>query len=66
VTGGWKNLCNEFSDIYCVGYIIRLMKSGNLKWPGQVECTGEMRSAHEVSVGKQEGENLLDLDIDGR
>ena len=34
-----------------------------MKWPGHVECTGEMRSAHEVSAGKQEGENVLDLDI---
>jgi len=37
------------------GNIIRLMKSGNMKWPGHVECTGEMRRAHEVSAGKQEG-----------
>lgn len=64
--GGWKNLCNEFSDLYCLGYIVRLMKSGNMKCPGHVAWTGEVRSAHEFSAGKQEGENLLDLDTDGR
>jgi len=54
VAGGWKNSRNEFGELYCLGYIVRVMKSGIMKWPGHVECTGEMRRAHEV-FGRKTG-----------
>lgn len=37
---------------YCSPNLIRVMKSGRIRWAGHVERMGQKRSAHRVLMGK--------------
>ena len=44
VTGEWRGLYNEeLNDLYSLPNIIRMIKSGRMKWMGHVTCMGERR-----------------------
>ena len=44
ITGEWKKLHNEeLNDLYSLPNIIRMIKSGRMKWMGHVTCMGERR-----------------------
>jgi hypothetical protein len=41
VTGDWRKLHNEeLHNLYSSPSIIRMMKSGRMRWAGLVECMG--------------------------
>jgi len=57
VTGDhWKLNNEEFHDLYSPSNIILEIKSRRMRGAGHVLCTGEMRGAYRVLVGKPEGE----------
>jgi hypothetical protein len=69
VTGDWRRLRNEkLYDVYSSPNIIRVIKSGRLRWVGHVARMGERRGAHGVLVGKdlRGREYLQDVGVDGR
>ena len=42
VTGEWRKLHNEeLNDLYCSPNIVRVMKSGIIRWAGHVARMGE-------------------------
>jgi hypothetical protein len=54
VTGGWRKLHNEeLRDLYSSQSIIRIMKSGRMRWAGHVARMGEKRNAYRLLVGKR-------------
>jgi len=56
VTGGWRNLHNEeLSDGYFLPNIVRVAKSGRMRWAGHVTRLGQGRGVYRVLVGKPEG-----------
>jgi len=56
VTGEWRKLHNEeFSDLYSLPNIVRLVKSRRMRWAGHVASMGEGRGVYRVLVGKLEG-----------
>jgi hypothetical protein len=58
VTGEWRKLHNEeFHDLYSSSSIIRIIKSGRMRWAGHVARRGEKRNAYSLLVGKPEGKN---------
>ena len=60
VTGEWRRLHNEeLSDLYFSPNIVRVIKSGRMRWAGHVAHMGEERGAYRVLVGKPEGERPL-------
>ena len=60
VTGEWRKLHNEeLNDLYSSPNIVRVMKSGRLRWAGHVESMEEGRGVHKVLVGKPEGKRPL-------
>ena len=60
VTGEWRKLHNEeFSDLYSLPYIVRVVKSRRMRWAGHVARMGAGRVVHRVLVGKPEGKRLL-------
>jgi hypothetical protein len=60
VAGGWRRLRNEdLPNLYASPYIIRVIKSGRIRWAGHVEHTGVMRLAYRILVGKPEGKTPL-------
>jgi hypothetical protein len=40
-------------------YIIRVIKSRRMRWPGHVARMGKVRSAHKIVVGNGKGNRLL-------
>jgi hypothetical protein len=55
VAGSWKRLHNEeLHYLYASPYIIRVIKSRRMRWPGHVAHTGEMRNAYKILVRKPE------------
>jgi len=64
----WRKLYNEeLSDLYSLPNIVRVGKSGRMRWAGHVALIGEGRGVHRVLVGKPEGKNPWgDPDVDGR
>ena len=67
VTGEWRKLHNELSDLYSLPNIVRVLKSRRKRWAGHVARMGEGRGVHRVLVGKQDGKRPLgDPDVDGR
>ena len=67
VTGEWRKLHEELSDLYSLPNIVRVVKSRRMRWAGYVACVGKGRGVHRVLVGKPEGKRPLgDPDIDGR
>jgi hypothetical protein len=56
VTGEWRKLHNEeLRDLYSSPSIIRIIKSGRMRWAGHVAQMGEKRNAYRLLVGKPEG-----------
>jgi hypothetical protein len=55
-------LCNneeELNDLYCSPNILRVIKSGRIRWAGHVARMAEGRGVHKVLVGKPEGKRPL-------
>jgi hypothetical protein len=60
VIGGWRELHNEeLHNLYCSPNIIRIIKSGRVRWAGYVARMGEKRTAYRILVGKPEGKRPL-------
>ena len=60
VTGEWRKLHNEeFSDLYSLPNIVRVVKSRRMRWEGHVARMGEGRGVHWILVGKLEGKRPL-------
>ena len=56
VTGKWRKLYNgELNDLYCSPNIVRVIKSGRMRWAVHVARMGERRGVYRVLVGKPEG-----------
>jgi hypothetical protein len=56
VTGEWRRLHNEeLNDLYSSPNIIRVIKSGRMRWEGHVARMGDRRGAYSVLVGRPEG-----------
>ena len=64
----WKKLHNEeLNDLYCSPNIIRVIKSGRIRWVGHVAHMGETKGICKVFVGKlRERDHMGDPGIDGR
>jgi hypothetical protein len=55
VAGGWRKLLYEkLHNLHSSSDINRMIKSGRMRWTGQVTRSGERRSTYEISVGKSE------------
>jgi hypothetical protein len=60
VTGEWRRLHNEeLNDLYSSPNIIRVIKSGRMRWAGHVARMGEGRGAYRILVGRLEGRRPL-------
>ena len=60
VKGEWRKLHNEeLNDLYSSPNIVRVIKSGRLRWAGHVARMEEGRGVHKVLVGKPEGKSAL-------
>ena len=60
VTGEWRKLHNEeLNDLYSLPNIVRVVKSGRMRWAGHVARMGEGRGVRRVLVGKPEGNRPL-------
>ena len=60
ITGEWRKLHNgEFSDLYSLPNIVRVVKSRRMRWAGNVTRMGEGRGVHRVLVGKPDGKRPL-------
>jgi hypothetical protein len=58
--GGWRKLHNnEIHNLHSLPSIIRMIKSGRMRWAGHVARMGENRNAYRILVGKPEGTRLL-------
>jgi hypothetical protein len=56
VTGKWGELHNEeLNDICCSPSIVRVIKSGRMRWTGYVARIGERRGVYRGLVGKPDG-----------
>ena len=60
VTGEWRKLRNEeLNDLYSLPNVVRVVKSGRMRWAGHVARMGEDRVVHRVLVGNPEGKRPL-------
>jgi hypothetical protein len=60
VTGEWRKLHNEeLHNLYSSPYIIRQLKSRQMRWVGHVAHMGEERKVYKVLVGKPKGKRSL-------
>jgi len=60
VTGEWRKLHNEeLNDLYSSPNIVRVIKSGRMRWAGHVAPMDEERGVYRVLVGKPEGRRPL-------
>ena len=68
VTGEWRKLHNkEFSDLYSLPSIMRVVKLRRMRWVGHVAHMGEGRGVHRVLVGNlRERDHWGDPGVDGR
>jgi hypothetical protein len=54
VTGEWRKLHNEeLNDLYFSPNIVRVIKSGRMRWVGHLECMGGRRGGFRV-LGDEE------------
>jgi len=57
-----EELHNEvLNDLYSLHNIVRLTKSGRMRWAGQVARMGERRGVCRFTVGKPEGKRPLGI-----
>ena len=55
VTEEWRKLHNEeLNDLYCSPSIVRVIKSGRMRWTGHVAFMEERRGVYRVLLGKSE------------
>jgi hypothetical protein len=60
VTVEWRKLHNEeLNDLYCSPFIVRVIKSGRIRWMGHVARVGKWRCVYRVLVGKPEEKTPL-------
>jgi len=60
VTGEWRKLHNEeLNNLYSSPNIIRVIKSGSMRWEGLVDRMGESRSLYRILVGTYERKKPL-------
>jgi len=60
VTAGWKIRHNEqLNDLYCSPNIVRVIKSGRMRWAGHVARMGEGSGIYTVLVGKPDGKRPI-------
>ena len=60
VTEEWRRFHNEeLNDLYSLPNIVRVIKSGRMRWSGYVARMGEERGVYRVLVGKPEGKKPL-------
>jgi len=59
VTGEWRKLHNEISDLYSLPNIVRVVKSRRIRWEVYVARMGEKRGLYKVMVGKPKGKRPL-------
>jgi hypothetical protein len=60
MTGGWRKLhSKELHNLYSSRSVIRMIKSGRMKWAGHVARMREKRNAYRIWVGKPEGKRPL-------
>jgi hypothetical protein len=60
VTGEWRKLHNEeLNDLYSLPNIVRVVKSRQMRWAGNVARMGEDRGVHRVLVGKPDRKRPL-------
>jgi len=59
-TREWRRLHNEeLNNLYSSPNIVRVIKSGRMRWAGHVARMGEEREVYRVLVGKLEGRRPL-------
>jgi hypothetical protein len=59
-TGGWRKLHDEeLHNLYSSPRIIRMIKSGRMRWTGHVARIGEKRNAYRILVSTPEGKRPL-------
>jgi hypothetical protein len=68
VTGDWRKLRHEeLNDLYSSPSIVRVIKSGIMRWSGHVARMGEGRGVYRVLVRKpEEKDHREDPGVDGR
>jgi hypothetical protein len=60
VAQSWRRLHNEeLNNFFALPNIIRVIKSGRMRWVGHIACMGEMETAYSILVGKPEGRGPL-------
>jgi hypothetical protein len=60
VVGEWRKLHNEeLHNLYSSPNIIRIIKSGRMRWAGHVARIGWKKNVYRVLVGKPEGKRPL-------
>jgi hypothetical protein len=60
VTGDWRKVHNEeLHDLYSKPNIIRMIKSGRMRWTVHVARVWVMIDEHKILIGKPEGKRLL-------
>jgi hypothetical protein len=66
--GSWRKLHNAELHSFCYSTsVIRMIKSGRMRWTGHVAYAGEKRNECRILAGKPGGKNHEeDLDIGGR
>jgi len=58
--GGWRRLHNEELHNLYASPNIRVIKSRRMRWAGHIACTGEIRKAYNILVGKPEKKRKWD------
>jgi hypothetical protein len=60
LAGDRRSLYNEeLHKLYAPPNIIRVMKSRRIRWAEHVSCTGKIRNAYNILVGKYKGKRPL-------
>ena len=55
-TGWWRRIHKEeLYNRYCSPNIIRMIKSGRMRWAGHVVCVGDRRGAYRGLVARPDG-----------
>jgi hypothetical protein len=66
VVGGWRLHNEELHNRYASSNIIKMIKSREMRWAGQVACMGEIRHAYEVWLENlKRRDHVEDLRVDG-
>jgi hypothetical protein len=61
VTGGWRKLHNEeLHNLFSSTSIIRIMKSGSMRWAGHVARMGEKRNVYRLLARNPEGKRPIE------